>query len=513
MNKKLAGFSLLLVVLVILPTLLAAQTPDRPVGIFEGESDIGVTLHPGATVYDATAKSYTITAAGENMWLATDAFHFVWKKAAGDIAITSDIRFPKPGGSEHRKAALIFRQDLDADGVYADAALHGSGMTALQYRMEKTTPTRDIEFNIDAPVRLRLEKRGDLFTLYLSNKGEPLHPAGAAIKLHLEGNFYAGLGVCSHNKDVTETAVFANVSIEPLDPPATDKTVLYSTLQSLSIEPDFRRAIVAYAAQGYFEASNWSHDGQSLIFDQGGKIMTVPVDGGTPKALEIGGLTSCTGSHGFSPDGKWLAVSCKPAEGSPLTPAVRVFVVPASGGAPRLVTEHPNSYWHSWSPDGKTILFTRPVDGSLNIWSIPAAGGEEVQVTQGKGISDDPDYSGDGKYIYFNSDRGGAYMQIWRMLADGTKPEQVTFDQRNNWTPHPSPDGKWVVYLSYDKDTKGHPSNKDIKLQLMSAGEGKVSTLVDLVGGNGSFNVPSWAPDSHHLSYVSYELIPDGGGN
>jgi len=104
-------------------------------------------------------------------------------------------------------------------------------------------------------------------------------------------------------------------------------------------------------------------------------------------------------------------------------------------------------------------------------------------------------------------------MQIWRMLADGTKPEQVTFDQRNNWTPHPSPDGKWVVYLSYDKDTKGHPSNKDIKLQLMSAGEGKVSTLVDLVGGNGSFNVPSWAPDSHHLSYVSYELIPDGGGN
>ena len=497
----------LLMAIVALPVLVAAQS--KPVGIFDNESDVGEMLHPGTTVFDAAAKTYTISAAGANMWLSADAFHFVWKKVSGDLAITADMRFPKPGGSEHRKAALLFRQDLDAGAVYADAALHGSGMTALQYRMEKGVPTRDIEFNIDAPARLKIEKRGDTFTLYVSNKGEPLHPAGAAIKLHLDGTFYVGLGVCSHDKDVTETAVFSNVSVEALAPvAATEKPVLYSTLQSISIEPIYRRAIVATTSEGYFEASNWTRDGKRLVFDKGGKILTVPVEGGMPEPLEIGGLTACTGSHGLSTDGKRLAVSCKPAEGSPMSAAVRVFIVPSGGGTPRVVTENPNSYFHSWSPDEKTILFTRFVDGSLNIWSIPSEGGAETQVTQGKGVSDDPDYSPDGKYIYFNSDRGGANMQIWRMLADGTQPEQVTHDERNNWSPHPSPDGKWIVYLSYDKDTKGHPGNKDIKLQLLSLADGKVDTLVDLVGGNGSFNVNSWAPDGKHLSFVGYELVP-----
>ena len=103
----------------------------------------------------------------------------------------------------------MFRQTLDADGVYVDAAQHGSGMTALQYRRERGATTQDIELNIESPRRIRLEKRGDTITMFLSNHGEPLHQVGASIKLHLEGPFYAGIGVCSHNKDVVETATFA----------------------------------------------------------------------------------------------------------------------------------------------------------------------------------------------------------------------------------------------------------------------------------------------------------------
>ncbi len=114
------------------PIPTSAQTADG-IGIFEGRSDIGEVVHPGVAHYDASTKTYTLTAAGENMWYAKDAFYFVWKKVSGDIELSADIRFPLEGGRAHRKAALVLKQDLTADGVYADAALHGSGMTALQY--------------------------------------------------------------------------------------------------------------------------------------------------------------------------------------------------------------------------------------------------------------------------------------------------------------------------------------------------------------------------------------------
>ena len=251
------------------------------------------------------------------------------------------------------------------------------------------------------------------------------------------------------------------------------------------------------------EAPNWTRDGKTLIFDEAGKIMTVSADGGTPQPLNIGDATGCNGSHGLSPDGQSLAISCA----TPGKPESRVYIVPLTGGTPRLVTEHPNSYWHSWSPDGKTIIFTRPDHGSGNIFAISVDGGEEHALTTGTGISDDPDCSPDGQYIYFNSDRGGS-MQIWRMHPDGSAPEQITSDDYVNWTPHISPDGKSMVFISYEKGTTGHPANSPIALRLMSLDDRKIRVLFNLIGGSGTMNVPSWAPDSHHLAFVSYQMLP-----
>ena len=152
------------------------------------------------------------------------------------MSLTADIDFPVKSGdhSPHRKAELMVRQTLDSDGAYADVALHGSGLTALQYRRDKGANTQDIELNIDPPRRVRLEKRGDTFTMFLSNRGEPLHQVGASIKLHLDGPFYVGIGLSSHNPAVTEKVTFSNVELKQLTPPATPaKLNLYSTLQTI----------------------------------------------------------------------------------------------------------------------------------------------------------------------------------------------------------------------------------------------------------------------------------------
>ena len=486
---------------------MPAQDGPSSLGIFESQSDVGSVTPPGKLAYDSATGVYTIDSAGANLWSTVDGFHFVWKKVSGDVALTANIAFPltPAGASPHRKAFLMFRQTLDPDSLYADAAIHGNGETALQYRRNQGDTTQDIAFNLGAPRTLRLEKRGDTITLFISLHGEPLHQAGASIKLHFDEPFYAGIGVCAHNKDAVERATFANVELKPLTPPATPaKLALYSTLQTIAIDNNARMAMVVLTERARIEAPNWSRDGKSLIFTRDGKLWTIPVGGGDATPIDIGGLNDCTGSHGLSPDGKWLAMTCTMAS----NPGRRVYMVPSGGGAPRVVTEHPDSYFHSWSPDGKTIAFTRPSHGSGNIYAISVDGGPETALTTGSGISDDPDYSPDGQYIYFNSDRTGS-MEIWRMRADGSQPIQVTFDGMSSWTPHPSPDGKSILLLSFGKGVTGHPANKDVTLRIVNVADGKIRDLVHIVGGSGSDNVPNWSPDGTHFAFVSYQMLPE----
>jgi TolB protein len=506
-TARLSASLIILAFVYCLPIRISAQAASSSLGIFESQSDVGSVTPPGKMAYDARSRVYTIDSAGANLWSTVDGFHFVWKKVSGDVSLTADIDFPltPAGASPHRKALLMFRQTLDPDAVYADAAIHGNGETALQYRRAKGDTTQDIAFNAGAPKTLRLEKRGDTITLFLSLHGEPLHQAGASIKLHLDEPFYAGIGVCAHNKDAVERATFANVELTPLSPSAVpSKLALYSTLQTIAIDNNARMAMVVLTERSRIEAPNWSRDGKSLIFTRDGKLWSIPVEGGNATPIDIGGLGDCTGSHGLSPDGKWLAMTCT----MPGNPGRRVYVVPSAGGTPRMVTEHPDSYFHSWSPDGKTIAFTRPSHGSGNIYAISVDGGPETALTTGSGISDDPDYSPDGKFIYFNSDRTGS-MEIWRMRPDGSQPEQVTFDGMSSWTPHPSPDGKSILILSYGKGVTGHPANKDVTLRILNVSDGKIRDLVKIVGGSGSDNVPNWAPDGAHFAFVSYQTLPE----
>jgi TolB protein len=477
-----------------------AQNAPPPVGIFESHADVGTVLHPGSTEYDASKKTYTLTGSGENMWFSSDNFQFAWKKMSGDVSLTAEISFPTGGGNEHKKAALMIRQDLDTDSVYADIARHGNGMTALQIRDEKGGVTREIVSTIAAPTRLRIIKRGNYIYMSLAANGGDLQVAGGWVRVPIQGAFYVGIGVCSHDKDVGEKAVFSNVDIST-PPPASGQTTLYSALSVVPIAgPDVH---VVYLAPEHFEAPNWTRDGKAFIFNRDGHILRLPVEGGTPETINTGFATQCNNDHGISPDGTQLVISDQSQEDHHSL----VYMLPLAGGTPRRITKNSPSYWHGWSPDGQTLAFVGQRNDDFDIYSISVNGGDETRLTTAKGLDDGPEYSPDGKYIYFNSVRTGL-MQIWRMKPDGSEQEQVFNDDYNNWFPHISPDGKWMVFISFDKSVEGHPPNQDVTLRVMSLADKKITVLARLFGGQGTINVPSWSPDSTRLAFVSYQLIP-----
>jgi hypothetical protein len=203
---------------------------DTPIGVFDGQSDVGSAVVPGSASYDAATKQYTINSAGYNVWYTRDEFRFLWKKMSGDASLAANISFPDPNGYGDRKAVLIIRQDLDDDSKEVEAALHGAGMIQLGQRPEKDARIKDIEFRIggrgrpggtspDSLVtvnaqRIGIEKRGDSFALFVSLEGEPMHQFGAPITLHIDGPFYVGIGFCSHLPDKSDTALLSSVVLE-----------------------------------------------------------------------------------------------------------------------------------------------------------------------------------------------------------------------------------------------------------------------------------------------------------
>jgi TolB protein len=477
------------------------------VGIFEGRADVGRVEHAGSAEFDPGSRTYTVSGSGENMWFGKDAFQFAWKKVNGPNAtVTAEIAFVGEGKNPHRKAVLMVRQNLEDDAVYVDVAVHGSGLTSLQYRDERGTDTREVQANVNAPRRVRFMKLGDYFTMWVAGADGKFALAGATGKIVLTEPFYVGIGVCSHEKSVMETAKFSDVEVNEAKSAqpgmAAPQKKLYSMMEIIDAESLDRRAI--YVAEGRFEAPNWMPDGKRLLFNRNGRIETIPVEGGATAVLDTGFAVRCNNDHGISPDGKWLVVSDQSQEAHDSL----IYILPIGGGTPRRVTKNAPSYWHGWSPDGKTLAFVGQRNGEFDIYTISTDGGEEKRLTTAKGLDDGPEYTPDGEWIYCNSVRTGQ-MHIWKMKADGSEQTQVTFDDANDWFPHFSPDGQKMVFLTFDRSVEGHPENQDVMLRLMSMKDGKVEVAAKLFGGQGTNNVPSWSPDGKKFAFVSYALVDD----
>jgi TolB protein len=484
-------WQLLVLVVVGLPHAQAGQ-----LGIFEHHADVGDVGLRGSVDFAAASQGYRVTGGGENMWFGTDAFHFVHKQISGDFDLTARISWPQAGGNAHRKACLMIRQSLAADSTYVDAVVHGDGLTSLQFRETAGGATHEVRANVQRPTALRLERHGEFIVMSVGGAEGSFRPSGCARRLMFTDPVYVGLAVCAHDNKVVEEAEFAEVRLTPVTP-AAGKPRLNSTLEIVPVASKDRQAI--YHSTDHIETPNWSRDGSHFVFNSQGSLFRLAVKGGIPERIDTGAAKHCNNDHGFSPDGTQLVIS----DQSQLGGQSLIYVLPAMGGAPRLVTSTGPSYWHGWSPDGKTLAYCAERSGKYDVYTIPAEGGVERRLTTAEGLDDGPEYSPDGRKIYFNSDRTGR-MQIWCMNPDGSGQEQVTNDEFNNWFAHPSPDGKWLVFLSYGRDVQGHPADQDVRLRLMPVAGGVIQELASLFGGQGTINVPSWSPDSRHVAFVSY---------
>lgn len=476
------------------------QQPGK-IGLFDERTDVGHAAIVGKASYDPATQEYTLEGGGINMWANTDQFNFLWKKIKGDFIISATVRFIGTGVNPHRKIGIIARNSLDADAAYADACVHGAILTSLQYRSAQGAVTEEVQLSSYHPTNIQLERMGDTFTFSAATDGENYKSVSKDIRLNEE--LFAGLFICSHEEKVSEKAVFSNVRI--IIPAAKDfrpyRDYIGSHLEIMDVKTGLRK--ILYTVPNSIQAPNWTADGKSLIYNSEGLMYQYNLADGKVGTLNTGTAKQNNNDHVISFDGKMLAISNHVGEKRIST----LYTLPITGSDnPVQITspESGHSYLHSWSPDGKKLIFTGQRNNQFDIWSVDIRTKKETALTNLPTLDDGPEYSPDGKYIYFNSVRTGT-MKLWRMKPDGSDQEQVTFDEYNDWFPHFSPDGKWIAYISFPKDIdpSDHPFYKRVYLRLMPASGGAPRTIAYVYGGQGTINAPSWSPDGKYIAFVS----------
>jgi TolB protein len=486
----------------------SAAGAQRPVGIFDAQTDVGRVKHAGSVSYDAPRQTYVIAGSGQNMWGDRDDFHFVWKRMTGNFILSTRARFIGKGIDPHRKLGWTIRPSLETNAAHVTAALHGDGLMSLQFRRAAGGMTEEAKSQASVPdsdAVIQLERRDGVYLMSVARFGDTLVTQQLA-DISLPDTVHVGLFVCAHNDTVVERASFSNVRITT---PAKPDYVPYrdyigSNLEILDVESG--NATIVHRYRGSFQAPNWTVDGKALIYAQEGRLYRFDVSSRSAVVINTGFATRNNNDHVLSFDGRMMGISHHAVEDSG---ASIIYTLPAGGGTPKRVTPKGPSYLHGWSPDGRWLVYTGQRNGELDVYKIPVTGGDEIRLTSAPGLDDGAEFTPDGAYIYFNSSRTGR-MQLWRMRPDGSQQEQVTNDGFNNWFPHISPDGRWIAYLSYPPSVAAddHPFYQHVLIRLMPAAGGPSRVIAYVYGGQGTINVPSWSPDGTRLAFVSNSTIP-----
>lgn len=474
-------------------------------GFFENSTDIGDPVQAGSVFYNAQDQEYTLNGSGINMWAESDQFQYLFKSIQGDFILRAHIKFVGDGVDPHRKIGWIVRENLNGNSPHVNACIHGDGLTSLQYRKQTEGITEEVSSTDKAPDIVQLERRNNVYYMSTAKFGQPF----TTVKLegvNLNNEVFVGLYICSHNPEVMETAKFTNVRI--IKPAAPDfrpyQDYIGSRMEVLNVETGHRK--ILFESAHSIQAPNWVNNDEELVYNSNGLLYRYRFDTGKISQINTGFAIHNNNDHVFSFDETILGISHhNQDEGG--TSSIYIMN-PKGDSIPKKITKDGvgASYLHSISPDNKTLIFTANRKEKFDIYGINIESREEFQLTDTKDLDDGSEYSPDGNYIYFNSNRTGS-MHLWRMDSDGSHQEQQTFDEDfKDWFPHISPDGKWIVFISFPSSVGfgEHPFYQHCTLRLMPTNlSEKPKIIAYIYGGQGTINVPSWSKDSKHIAFVS----------
>ncbi len=475
-------------------------------GIFENQTNVGNPDNKGTVAYNSETQEYTMTGSGINVWGGNDQFQYLYKSIQGDFILRAHLKFVGEGVDPHRKIGWMIRNNLSSNSPEVHASIHGDGLTSLQYRKTDGGETAQlVESEDKMPQVVQLERRGNDYYMSTAKFGDPL----VTTKLEgvdLRNEVFVGLYICSHNAEVIEKAIFSNVRI--IKPNAADfqpyRDYIGSYMETMNVETGLRKTLF-YSAHS-IQAPNWVNNDKELVYNSNGFLYRYTFENGEVQQINSGFAIGNNNDHVFSFDETLLGISHHNTDDNRNS---SIYIMDPKGDSiPRKITLDGvgNSYLHSISPDNKTMIFTANRKDKYDIYGIDIESREEFQITDTPDLDDGSEYSPDGKFIYFNSNRTGT-MQLWRMEPDGANQTQLTFDENfKDWFPHISPDGKMIAFISFPPTINfgEHPFYEHCVLRMMPVdGSSEPKIIAYLYGGQGTINVPSWSKDSKHIAFVT----------
>ncbi len=252
--------------------------------------------------------------------------------------------------------------------------------------------------------------------------------------------------------------------------------------------------------------SRWHPDGQRIGYvrtpagfapesqSQSGKVefWTVNADGRDNHLVFVDTLCYIWGGYGFdwSPDGSSIAwLRSFPDNGSD------IFIRELKTERERQLTNDRKPINDiSWAPNGQ-IFFTSNRNGNTNVWTVPASGGDPVQITKGSGPDLNVRVAADGKRLLCLEQQ--QVSNIWRTNLDGSNTRQLTFETQSLLMPQLSPDKRKISFMI----RSGDPLGGSLHVYTMDSNG---TNRTQLILGDAFDYTASWSPDGRYLAYGSF---------